>query len=1591
MKRNALIAALLLATFASAALAATDTFVVGVDQSTKDSWQALGTQFQASTGINISVQPLPQNSIAQQVVLQAFTRSGRLNFVMVAESWGSSLSRYLQDLANLAPTFSAQGITPISQGGRIIGVPIAFAPGWYLGVLSWPQNQTGAADFLVAAALGAVPGGPPSETPSAQSVATTFTTGKLTRSQHSPKFDGALDSLIAAAQSTANAMSASGASSLPSSALAALDAVAGVFGVPFSQQTGMVTVVMESSPGKSASSNAAALRALGVSDSSIDASSTLIRVTIPVGQLTSLVSQLSGVAYVRAPYEPYALAVSEGRAAIQADAYASAGVTGAGVKIAVIDLGFYGLAQAQARGDLPAGVMQNDLTGTGLASGISHGTAVAEIIYDIAPGVELTLIKIGDEVDLDQAVTYCLSNGIDIINHSLGWYNTSNYDGTGTIADIARRAVNGGILWVNAAGNEAQSHWRGTFADANVDGWNDASISFYASSGSPIVIYLTWNEWPAASTDYDLYLYDPASNLVASSAKYQTGTEEPTESIQTTATQNGTYTIRFRGSGSRSLNLYNLYQTLSPAVASSSILSPADVAEVVAVGAVPYASYSIGPQEAYSSQGPTTDGRTKPDLVCPDNVTTGTAPYTAFAGTSGAAPHAAGAAALLLSLQPSLSGAALRALLLANTVPMGSANIYGQGRLVLQPLAPTNQPPVASFNVSPGSPVVGQSVSFNGTGSYDSDGSIASWTWSFGDGSTGSGAATTHAYAAPGTYTVTLTVQDNVGATGSTGQAVAIGPAANQPPVAAFTASSSPAFVGQSVTLSGVGSYDPDGSVVSWSWNFGDGGTASGATPTHAYGAAGTYTITLTVQDNGGAVGSTSHTLAVIAAANQPPTASFTASPSPALVGQAVTFNASASTDADGAIVYYGWAFGDSTNGSGVTASHAYSSPGTYIATLTVQDNGGATGAATRQVIVQAPTAPDLVVQSFTYAPSSPTVGQSLTFSVTVGNQGSAGAGAFRVRLSGSSLSTTAASSSLGAGSSRTLSLVLPLTASVETFTVTVDDLSQVAESNESNNVQSIAVAAVTPAPVARAGGPYAGTVGTPVTFNGTSSSGTITTYSWSFGDGASAFGAVVTHTYSFAGTYPVTLTVSGPGGSSSETTQAAIATPQPQLVASVSLPKSLYTVGESVSITITVNRSAYVYLCEVTPDNRVVLLFPSAYEPGNALSAGSRVIPGGAYTLTASLPTGNETLLLFAAAGPISGFPTSFGLGFPTLSTNPAAFQASVLGTMQSMFAAADRATSSVSFTVQAVAPTTGTLRVRSTPTGASVRLDGVPAGTTNVDIGNVVPGAHTVEISRSGYQTETRSATVTAGATTTVQVTLTPVPANQAPTALFTYSPSSPNAGTVVQFDATASSDPDGTIISYAWSFGDSGTATGAMPTHTYAATGAYTVQLTVTDNGGTPGQVSRVVTVVLSDDVGWVSPSAFEDPANAWTNETNAFDNNLNTYAWIDVDKGQWSPYLLFTWPGTGVLSNRVRLTVADSSPNATHFFTWSVDALVDGTWVAVYSAKPTAEQQWFEIAFTQGTVTQLRLRAHNDTGGMWRLYLLEVDAHDSTVGP
>ncbi|MGD9676602.1 MAG: S8 family serine peptidase, partial [Candidatus Bipolaricaulia bacterium] len=303
----------------------------------------------------------------------------------------------------------------------------------------------------------------------------------------------------------------------------ALGPLAAGSGIPL--EGDRVDVIIEPTSGRVTHIDESAIRALG---GKIEArSEKLIRASISVDRLIQMADQVSGIAYIREPYKPRALAVtSQGVALTGATTFHAAGYTGTGVKVAIIDLGFDGLADAQAAGELAHVVYTwNYITGTSNVetTGEVHGTAVAEIVADMAPDASLYLLLISDEVDLDNAAQYCIDHGIRVINHSVGWYNTGYYDGTGYVAGVANDARDHDILWVNAAGNEAgDGHWQGSFTDVDFDGFlefgigsdyvdgdsRDEGARIFVDPEDVVRIYMTWDDWTLSDQDYDLYLYD---------------------------------------------------------------------------------------------------------------------------------------------------------------------------------------------------------------------------------------------------------------------------------------------------------------------------------------------------------------------------------------------------------------------------------------------------------------------------------------------------------------------------------------------------------------------------------------------------------------------------------------------------------------------------------------------------------------------------------------------------------------------------------------------------------------------------------------------------------------------------------------------------------------------------------------------------------------------------------------------------------------------------------------------------------------------------------------------------------------------------
>lgn len=422
----------------------------------------------------------------------------------------------------------------------------------------------------------------------------------------------------------------------------------------------------------------------------------LHEVAIPGGRLAALLAHLPANVLARLPYhhEPVVV-VGQGVAKTGAADMQSMGNSGAGVKMGIIDLGFIGLSGAIAAGELPSNTVTTDYTGRGLQTDYDHGTNVAEIAYEMAPGATLYLAKIATETQLSQALNDMAAAGVKVINHSVAWFGAAFYDGTGPICSIANSADSKGVLWMNAMGNARTAHYLGTFTDADADlrhefaaGQNYNTISLTANS--PVSLILNWNAYPTTTTDYNLYLYDSNPDtggaLVASSATRQTGTgnSQPYEQINYTPTITGAYYIVVKKTKSTTpnlpLTLFSTGPSLGKYTTTSSILQPADCANVVGVGAVNLSDVA----EGFSSEGPTTDGRAKPEISAPDGVKTSLS--SAFYGTSASSPHATGAAALLLAKNPTMTPAQLRAALVVAVKDVGTAGYdyrTGSGRISL--------------------------------------------------------------------------------------------------------------------------------------------------------------------------------------------------------------------------------------------------------------------------------------------------------------------------------------------------------------------------------------------------------------------------------------------------------------------------------------------------------------------------------------------------------------------------------------------------------------------------------------------------------------------------------------------------------------------------------------------------------------------------------------------------------------------------------------------------------------------------------------------------------------------------------------------
>ncbi len=177
-------------------------------------------------------------------------------------------------------------------------------------------------------------------------------------------------------------------------------------------------------------------------------------------------------------------------------------------------------------------------------------------------------------------------------------------------------------------------------------------------------------------------------------------------------------------------------------------------------------------------------------------------------------------------------------------------------------------------------------------------------------------------------------------------------PPGNQPPAVSVSATPTSGAAPLAVAFASNAS-DPDGQVVGYNWDFGDGQSSSQASPSHVYQVAGTFTAKLTVTDNGGAMASATVQITATGAGNQSPVVTITASRTSGVAPLRVSFTVFAN-DPDGQVVGYSWDFGDGQTSAIASPEHNYQTPGTYLARLTVTDNGGATANAQTTITVDA-------------------------------------------------------------------------------------------------------------------------------------------------------------------------------------------------------------------------------------------------------------------------------------------------------------------------------------------------------------------------------------------------------------------------------------------------------------------------------------------------------------------------------------------------------------------------------------------------------------------------------------------------------------
>jgi hypothetical protein len=410
--------------------------------------------------------------------------------------------------------------------------------------------------------------------------------------------------------------------------------------------------------------------------------------SVDVNRLSELAG-FEGVEDIEAVTPPV---VNAGSAVTQGDALhkasevrAQLGVDGTGVHVGVISDGVRHLADAVATGDLPPDVtvLEDNFSGGG-----DEGTAMLEIVHDLAPGAKLYFHDCGENTtEFNNAVTALAAAGCDVICDDISWITQPFFEDGVVASHIKDIVAANDIVYASSAGNFAMRHYQGLYADDG-SGFHNKQLAVSIPAGGTLRAVLQWNEaFGSASSDYDLYLYDSGGAKLAESIRRQPSANRNPLELFTYANTGGTDITAYlkinacNAPTARTIELYiyssNLASNNTPG---DSIFGQPAAAEVIACGAV--AADTPDTIETFSSRGPVTllsGTREKPDVCGVDGVAvTGAGGFSnPFYGTSAASPHIAAIAALLRDRFPDMNASGIRQVIRGNAQDLGGPGYDG--------------------------------------------------------------------------------------------------------------------------------------------------------------------------------------------------------------------------------------------------------------------------------------------------------------------------------------------------------------------------------------------------------------------------------------------------------------------------------------------------------------------------------------------------------------------------------------------------------------------------------------------------------------------------------------------------------------------------------------------------------------------------------------------------------------------------------------------------------------------------------------------------------------------------------------------------